>query len=108
VLTPNNTKRINHNKPYHEDGVSLKYRPFGKTNWQVSILGFGTMRLPQNSTNYADINQPEAIKLIRYAIDNGVNYIDTAYVYHDGQSEVVVGKALADGYREKGRLGHHF
>jgi predicted aldo/keto reductase-like oxidoreductase len=104
VLTPNNTKRINHNKPYHEDGVSLKYRPFGKTNWQVSILGFGTMRLPQNSTNYADINQPEAIKLIRYAIDNGVNYIDTAYVYHDGQSEVVVGKALADGYREKVKI----
>ena len=62
------------------------------------------MRFPQNSTNYADINQPEAIKLIRYAIDNGVNYIDTAYVYHDGQSEVVVGKALADGYREKVKI----
>jgi uncharacterized protein len=82
----------------------LQYRPFGKTNWQVSVLGFGTMRLPQNSTNYADINEPEAIKLIRYAIDNGVNYIDTAYVYHDGQSEVVVGKALADGYREKVKI----
>jgi predicted aldo/keto reductase-like oxidoreductase len=104
VLPPNNTKRINHNKPYHEDGVSLQYRPFGKTNWKVSALGFGTMRLPQNSAAYADINQPEAIKLIRYAIDNGVNYIDTAYPYHDGQSEIVVGKALTEGYRQKVKI----
>lgn len=104
MLTPNNTKRINRNKPYHEDGVSLQYRPFGKTNWQVSALGFGTMRLPQNSAKYSDINEPEAIKLIRYAIDKGVNYVDTAYPYHDGQSEVVVGKALTEGYREKVKI----
>lgn len=62
------------------------------------------MRLPLNSTNQADINEPEAIKLIRYAIDKGVNYVDSAYVYHEGQSEAVVGKALEDGYRERVKI----
>lgn len=62
------------------------------------------MRLPLNSQNQADINEAESIKLIRYAIDQGVNYIDSAYVYHDGNSEVVLGKALQDGYRERVKI----
>ncbi len=82
----------------------MQYRPFGKLHWKVSALGFGTMRLPINGQNQADINQPEAIKLIRYAIDQGVNYIDSAYVYHEGNSEVVVGKALQGKYREKVKI----
>lgn len=64
-------------------------------------MGFGAMRLPLNSEDQADINVAESVKLIRAAIDQGVNYIDTAYVYHEGQSEVVVGEALKEGYREK-------
>jgi predicted aldo/keto reductase-like oxidoreductase len=80
----------------------MKYRKMGSLDWEVSALGFGAMRLPVDKEQ--NVIEEEAIKMIRYAIDNGVNYVDTAYPYHGGQSEVVVGKALKDGYREKVHL----
>ncbi|MHA1825998.1 MAG: aldo/keto reductase, partial [Candidatus Heimdallarchaeota archaeon] len=68
----------------------MHYRLLGKTGIETSILGFGAMRLPTtNPENPAAINEAEAIKIIRQAIDGGVNYIDTAYVYHREQGEVL-------------------
>ncbi|NLI91320.1 MAG: aldo/keto reductase [Peptococcaceae bacterium] len=69
-----------------------------KNGDELSILGFGCMRLP---TKNMGVDEPRAIALIRDAIKKGVNYFDTAYFYHRGKSESLLGKALAGGYREK-------
>jgi uncharacterized protein len=85
----------------------MKTRPFGNTGWNVSALGFGAMRLPVTDPRQPagpSIDEPEAVAMIRAAIDGGVNYVDTAYPYHGGASETVVGKALADGYRARVRV----
>ena len=81
----------------------MKYRTLGRTNTQVSALGFGAMRLPTTGAA-AEVDEAQAVAMLRYAIDRGVNYVDTAYVYHAGKGEGVVGKALADGYRDKVHL----
>lgn len=82
----------------------MQYRKFGSLDWEVSALGFGAMRLPTLDDDSSKINEPLAMKMMRHAIDAGVNYIDTAYPYHQQQSERFVGKVLRDGYREKVRL----
>ena len=77
----------------------MLYRNMNKTDRKLSILGFGCMRLPQ----IADfvIDEPKATAIVRFAIDRGVNYLDTSYVYHNGQSEPFLGRVLADGYRKR-------
>lgn len=77
----------------------MQYRTFDKTGQKVSLLGMGTMRLPV--TEDGQVDREAAISMIRHSIDEGINYVDTAYMYHDGESEKIVGQALKDGYREK-------
>jgi len=80
----------------------MLYRKVPKTGDELSILGFGCMRLPKKRGG--GIDEKRAIRQLRYAIDHGVNYVDTAPAYHLGKSEKVLASALADGYREKVRL----
>ncbi|MBC7231098.1 MAG: aldo/keto reductase [Actinobacteria bacterium] len=84
----------------------MEYRDFGGDGWRASILGLGCMRLPTRDgvPISPDIVEDEAVRLIRSAVEGGVNYFDTAYTYHGGRSEEVLGKALRGGYREKVRV----
>ena len=79
----------------------MLYRTVPKTGDRLSILGFGCMRYPSKGRG---IDEERTIRQIRHAIDHGVNYFDTAPVYHMGKSEPILAKALADGYREKVRI----
>jgi uncharacterized protein len=77
----------------------MLYRKMPKNGDELSVLGFGCMRLPIKEDG--TIDEKRAMNQVRYAIDHGVNYVDTAWPYHMGQSEPFLGRALADGYREK-------
>jgi uncharacterized protein len=75
----------------------------GHLDWEASVLGFGAMRLPVDKAT-GDIDYLKASEMLKYAIDHGVNYVDTAFLYHDEKSEKFLGKFLKDGYREKVKL----
>lgn len=80
----------------------MLYRTMPKSGDKLSALGFGCMRLPQVQGGVID--ESKAISQIRHAIDRGVNYLDTAWPYHGGLSEPLLGRALGDGYREKVKI----
>ena len=82
----------------------MQDRKMGSLDWKVSALGFGCMRLPTRKFSLMGVDKEEAQRIIRHGIDLGINYIDTAWPYHLGESEKVVGESLKDGYREKVHL----
>lgn len=81
----------------------MQYRKMGKLGIECSAFGIGCMRFPttKNEKGETVVIQEIANEILHTAIDNGVNYIDTAYVYSDRQNEKAVGIALQGGYREK-------
>jgi uncharacterized protein len=84
----------------------MQYRTFGKIDFTPSALGFGAMRLPvlanaDGKPDFKQIDYPKATAMLRRAIDGGVNYVDTAWMYHEDTCEAWVAEALKDGYREK-------
>ena len=96
------------NKAYVIRGLSkhqgeiMLYRRMNNVASDLSILGFGCMRLPVIKNG--SIDEKQAAEMIRFAIDHGVNYFDTAYPYHNGESEPFLGRALQGGYRERVNL----
>ncbi len=82
----------------------MRYRKLGKTNQDVSVLGFGAMRLPMVGATgpmsgfdpNVKIEEVEATRMVHHALEQGVNYFDTAYGYHAGQSERFMGKVLRE------------
>ena len=87
----------------------MQYRTFGKLDFKPSALGFGAMRLPvlvgaDGKPDFKQIDYPAATAMLHRAIDGGVNYVDTAWMYHENTSETWLGEALKGGYREKVKL----
>lgn len=84
----------------------MQYRNFGRMGYKVSSLGMGCMRLPRiiKENNEVIVDREKACEMIRYAVDNGVTYFDSAYSYHNKTSEEVLGEALDGGRREKVKI----
>lgn len=79
----------------------MLYKKWEKTGDELSILGFGAMRLPVLENDDSKIDEVKAVSMIRKAVDQGVNYLDTAWPYHGGNSELICAKVMKDGYRDK-------
>lgn len=91
---------------------TIRYKYFGKTGEQVSVLGYGNMRPPMVNGDYSRIDESGAMRLVLYAFDQGVNYLDTGWPYHGGvfkngdfneggASELFVGRVLKEVGRDK-------
>lgn len=82
----------------------MKHRKMGSLNWEASALGFGCMRLPPRRLMPMRADTMKSVEIIRHGIDLGINYLDSAWVYHLGDSEKIIGEALKNGYREKVKI----
>lgn len=79
----------------NEIRVQMPYRPLGRTGEMVSLVGLGGYHIGIQK------DEQESIRLIRTAVDSGINFMDNSWDYNDGISEIRMGKALQDGYRQK-------
>ena len=82
----------------------MVYREF--QDLQLSALGMGAMRLPVIDGNDAQIDKEATAEMVAYAMKHGINYYDTAWGYHAGNSETVMGEALSRYPRESFLSGH--
>src|SRR5579864_8863371 len=73
----------------------IPYRRLGRTGEQVSVIGLGGFHIGMN------MSESDAIQLVRAAVDRGINFMDNSWDYNNGDSEIRMGKALRDGYRQK-------
>jgi uncharacterized protein len=74
----------------------MLYRTLGRTGEQVSAIGMGGFHIAKHG-----LSDEESIRLVRSAIDRGITFLDNSWDYNEGQSEILMGKALKDGYRQK-------
>lgn len=102
ALTAQAVERSSDTASIRSYNPDMRYRTFGKTGEKVSVLGFGTMRLPTIGNDYEKIDIPQASRLVRRAVEGGLNYIDTSWPYHSnvqtqgGASEPFVGKVVKE------------
>ena len=89
---------VGQNSRAAETREGVLYRTLGRTGEKVSIVGLGGYHIGSQS------NEQESIKIIRTALDNGINFLDNCWDYNGGESERRMGKALRDGYRQKAFL----
>jgi predicted aldo/keto reductase-like oxidoreductase len=83
----------------------MLYRDYGKSGYPVSAFGVGCMRLPRSAGgDGAEVDREKAYEMIRYAVDQGVTYFDTAYGYHNKTSEEILGEALEGGRRSRVKI----
>jgi uncharacterized protein len=75
----------------------MRHRHLGQTGETVSMLGLGGSHIGESA-----LSDAEAVRIIRAAIDGGLTFMDNSWDYHDGRSEIRLGKALKDGYRAQG------
>src|SRR5881392_4146295 len=78
---------------------TIPYRTLGRTGERVSVIGLGGWHL-----GLERVDEQLSVRIIRTAIDRGINFLDNCWDYNDGASETRMGKALGDGYRRKAFL----